>query len=93
MKRAFFGFLWFIVFAFGSLTIGGAVAGGMASANLDVKSKNFSDAYSAGHQAGQGAGAEFAAHYAGKILLAALFLSIAGTVFGVLPGTKKRPKN
>jgi hypothetical protein len=91
MKRFAFGVLWFLVVWFGMLIVGGAIAGGLAGSNVDATS--VTEAYSKGQEVGAVAGAEFGKKYSGIILLGALAISIGGTVFGVLPGTKSRKKD
>ncbi len=91
MKRALFWFLWFVALTLGGLTIGGSIVGAIAGSQ--VQATSISDGYKKGHDVGAVAGAEFGRDYAGLILLGALVLSIAGTAFGVLPGTKPRKKS
>lgn len=88
MKRYVFGVIWFIVFSFGGLFLGGAIVGGIAGAQ--VEAGGISEAAAKGHQAGHAAGAEFGRKYSGLIFLGALVLAVAGTATGVLPGTRKK---
>lgn len=90
MKRIVFGIVWFVVFWFGGLVIGGAVAGGIAGAK--VQPGSLSEGFDKGKEVGHAAGAEFGQKYGGHMLIGALVLAIGGTAFGVLPGTKKKPK-
>ncbi|MFG6413142.1 hypothetical protein ACG02S_04445 [Roseateles sp. DC23W] len=90
MKRTIFGIVWFVVFWFGSVIIGGAIAGGIAGAQ--VKPSSLSEGFDLGKEAGHTAGAEFAQKYSSHLLIGALILAIGGTALGVLPGTKKKPK-
>ena len=97
MRRFFFGFLWFLVFNFGGLAIGGAIVGasaGQHAAETNVnRPKNFSQGYAVGYDAGQVAGEEFGHKYWGIFLLGSLILAVGGSVLGILPGTKrKEPK-
>ncbi|TAJ91554.1 MAG: hypothetical protein EPO31_15270 [Gammaproteobacteria bacterium] len=91
MKRAAFGFLWFLVIWFGTLVIGGAVVGSAAGSGMEATS--MSEAFSKGQEAGAAAGAEFGRKYGGVIFLGALVISIGGTILGILPGTKSRKKD
>lgn len=88
MKRLFFCVVWFVVFWFGALLLGGTIAGAIAGAR--VQASSFSQGYSQGELAGQAAGAAFGEKYGGILFIASLALSIGGTVAGVLPGTRKK---
>lgn len=88
MKRILFGVVWFLVFGFGGLVVGGAIAGAIAGSQVEATS--LSDAGTKGEKAGRAAGAEFGRKYSGVVWLGALVLVIAGTAAGVLPGTKKK---
>jgi hypothetical protein len=88
MKRAFFGAIWFFALAFLGVVGGGAVVGFMAGSK--IQATNIADGYAKGREAGSIVGAEFGRNYTGVIVLGALVLSVAGTVLGVLPGTRRR---
>lgn len=74
MRKIIFGFLWFLVFWFGSLIIGGMVVGGLAGARVQNAQQ--------GYVAGQAAGQEFGKQYGTPILI--------GAASGFLPGTTKK---
>lgn len=88
MKRILIGVVWFLVFGFGGLVIGGAIAGAIAGSQVEASS--ISEASTKGETAGRAAGAEFGKKYAGVMWLGALVLVIAGSAAGVLPGTGKK---
>ncbi|WP_255990929.1 hypothetical protein [Chitinolyticbacter albus] len=89
MKRVFFGVICFVVFAFGGLVVGGAIAGAIAGSK--VKAVGLADGFAKGEQVGYAAGAEFGQKYGGIVLIGALVLSVIGTATGFLPGTKRKP--
>jgi len=84
MKRALFGVIWFFALTLFGLIGAGAVVG--FTVDNKVPAVNFADGYAKGRAAGE----EFRRNYGGVIVLGALALSIAGTVAGVLPGTRRR---
>lgn len=97
MRRVLFGLLWFIVFWFGTLVLGGAVVGAIAgsrAAQMQSPSGSFREqfdkGYEAGHQAGRGAGEQFGRQYGTYVLIGALIITVTGTALGILPGTKRR---
>jgi hypothetical protein len=95
MKRIIFGIVWFIVFWFGTLIIGGmtfSASHGSELLNQSMNAANPSEAYDAGYKIGHAAGAEFGKKYGRALLFGSLFLAVAGTITGVLPGTKPRKK-
>ena len=79
VKKIAFGVLWFIVLLVGISMVGGMLVGGIAGAQDPSNAA----------QAGQLAGEKFGATYGPFIMLAALVISISGTIAGFLPGTKK----
>lgn len=91
MKRILIAFVWFVVFGFGGLVLGGAVAGAIAGSQVDATT--FAEAGTKGEKAGRAAGAEFGRKYGGIVWLGALVLVIAGAATGVLPGTAKKPSD
>jgi hypothetical protein len=96
MRRVLFGIVWFFIFLFGSLMLGGAVVGAMAGHQAATASTNppttISGGYNAGYQAGHAAGQEFGRKYGTLFLLGSLLLAIGGSGFGILPGTQPRTK-
>jgi|GEM_PF-1930306 len=74
--------LYFLVFYFGSLLVGGAIVGGMAGA----EASNMATAQEAGRIAGE----EFSQKYGNYILIGALAVSGLGSLFGWLPFTRHR---
>jgi hypothetical protein len=89
VRRILFGTLWFVVIAFGTLIVGGAIAGGAALAKNPPPSGSFREGFEDGSQVGAVAGAEFRARYRWPIFGVALGFAIAGTATGFLPGTKR----
>jgi len=94
MRRFLFGFLWFIVLWVGSISVTGAVLGGIAGWRVAVgpnppssASEGFRKSFDAGHSLGRDFGRKYRAPFA----LGALAISIGGTAFGILPGTKRKP--
>ncbi len=79
MRKFFFGLVWFLVIAFGMLMAGGFVAGFQAALSDPASTAD----------AGAAAGQAFAQHYGGRIFVAALIISIVGSAFGWLPGTRR----
>jgi hypothetical protein len=82
MKKLLFGFLWFLALYFVFCMGVGAVAG----ANAGSKYKNAA----AAQKAGGIAGAKAVNDNFGLIVGGALMLSILGSGFGLLPGTRCR---
>lgn len=87
MKKIFLGIVWFLVIWIGSLAIGGAIVGSLTASKADTVEQAQQLSYQAGQQ--------FGIKYGGIIFISALVLTIAGTVTGVLPGTKtaKKPES
>jgi hypothetical protein len=96
MRRVLFGIVWFFVFLFGGLMIGGAVVGGMAGHQSVTASANppttLSGGYNTGYEAGHSAGQEFGRKYGSLFLVGSLLLAVVGSAFGILPGTQQRTK-
>ena len=91
MKPIAFGFLWFIVIWLTATAGAGAIVGIIAeheAATTNNQTATFQQGYSIGHDAG----ARFGRKYGGVVLVGALGLAIGGTVFGILPGTRRRRK-
>ncbi|KAB8195623.1 hypothetical protein FKV24_004965 [Lysobacter maris] len=82
MRRVLFCLLWFVLLAFVSLTVAGMVV----ALNTCPETEEFSVGYECGRMASE----QFMARYRLPIVLGALLLSVAGTLAGVLPGTRKR---
>jgi hypothetical protein len=80
MKKLLFGLLWFVVLYF---TFCGGV-GGFAGAKAGSQYQNAA----AAQEASKIAGAKAVSENLGVILGAALTLSILGSGFGLLPGTR-----
>jgi len=89
MKKIAFGFIWFIIFWLGALTIGGAISGGIAGAQVDATTA--SEGYQQGQAAGYEAGAAFGKKYGRIIFIGSILAAVGGTLAGVLPGTRSRP--
>ena len=82
MRRLLFCLLWFVLFAVVAL----AISGIFVSLNACPETEEFSVGYDCGKMASE----QFMARYRLPIVVGALLLSLAGTFFGVLPGTRKR---
>ena len=84
MKKLLFGFVWFVVLYFTFC----AGVGGVAGAKAGSQYKNAA----AAKEAGGIAGAQAVSENFGFIVGGALTLSILGSGFGLLPGTRAKPK-
>lgn len=82
MRRVLFCLLWFVLIAFVTL----AVAGMLVAVNGCPETEEFSVGYDCGKMVSR----QFMDTYRLPIIMGALLASIAGTVTGFLPGTKKR---
>ena len=82
MRRYAFGLLWFVLFTFVALMVGGMVV----ALNACPETEDFSVGFDCGKMAAE----QFKENYRLPIVAGVLLLSIIGTVTGVLPGTKKR---
>lgn len=82
-KKAVFGLVYWVVFYFMACAVAGGIAGGMAGA------QNPGDPQRASEQ-GAKAGQEIVLKYASYFLLGSGALAVAGTGFGLLPGTRCR---
>jgi hypothetical protein len=82
MRKVLFGFVWFIVLYFvGCMGVGG-VAGGIAGSRETNRA--------AAQMAGGRAGGKAVTENYGLIVGGAVTLSILGSGFGILPGTRSR---
>ena len=88
-RRIFFGALWFVVLAFGTLVVGGGIAAGAAVAKNPPPDSSFREGFADGSQVGAIVGAEFRARYRWPIFAVSAVLATAGTAAGFLPGTKR----
>lgn len=86
-KHVLFGVIWFVSLAVLG-TFGGGMAAGMTAPRLQGTS--FWDSSGSGKEAGLKAARDFGANYGGFVILGVLVLSVAGTLGGVLPGTRRR---
>jgi hypothetical protein len=84
MKRIAFGFLWFIVFLATAMVIFGIVVAPDMSGYTDAM-QSYDAGYAAGYEQGR--------RYGKFIVFGSLALSVVGTVFGWLPGTRKKHKS
>ncbi len=86
MKRFLAGLGWFAVIWVGASSLGSSIAGAVAGASTNDPSL--------ATELGARAGADFWLHHGSLILLAAITLSILGSVTGWLPGTRgtQRPR-
>ncbi|MBN1909387.1 MAG: hypothetical protein JW818_06590 [Pirellulales bacterium] len=80
MIRLLSGLAWFVGFYFAACFVLGAVAGGIAGANNPE----------AAAQAGAEAGARIVIENRVYIILGSAVVALAGTLTGILPGTKKK---
>ena len=90
LRRVVFGLFWFGIFWFALMVIGGGVAGAVAGAKSAPPGATFDQGYEAGQRAGYAAGIEFRERYGRWIALGAVVLSAAGTLTGILPGTRAK---
>ena len=81
MRRLLFCLLWFVLFAVVALMVSG-----LAVALSCPETEEFS----VGYECGKAATEQFMGKYRLPIVAGALLLSVAGTLAGVLPGTRKR---
>jgi len=77
------GFVWFVIFYFGILMLCGMVVGGIAGANDPANST----------EAGYQAGVVFGQKYGGLVLIFSVVISTIGSIYGWLPGTRKKAEN
>ena len=80
LRKIGFGFLWFVLFYFGTCVLIGAVAGGIAG------SRDPQNASAAGAAAGTQAVQPLIPY----ILAGSLIAAVAGAATGFLPGTRKK---
>lgn len=84
-----FGCFWAVIFWLGLSVICGGVATSMSGApppgGLGLKK-----GYTQGYDPSFAAGAEFRERYGHYVMIAAAALSAAGTIVGVLPGTRRK---
>lgn len=90
LKRIFLGFVWFIAIHVVSMSIGGAVAGGIAGGQASKLARSVAESSKLGYEAGRAAGLKFRQENGTIVLIGSILLAVAGTYFGVLPGTKKK---
>ena len=93
MRKVLMGVVWFLILWFGTLTIGGAIAGSFRAAKIDLEGKTVSDIKKETNSAGLQAGTEFGVRYGGLVFLGSILIAIIGTATGVLPGTKRKKVN
>lgn len=82
MRKAFFGVVWFFALWLGTLFMGGAVVGSLATRG----SPDMDAAMEASNRAGE----QFGINYGGVILLGSLAVAILGAWYGFLPGTRSK---
>ena len=82
MKKLLFGIVWCVVFYFGICIAAGAIVGAMAGTHYPH------DPAMAAH-AGQQAGIKIVNDYGVYFVAGAVVLSVLGSGFGVLPGTRQ----
>ncbi len=85
VKRIVFAIVWCVVLYFGACVVIGAIAGGIASANLQPGQ----DAAAVGAHAG----ASVVGLYRPYIGLGALAIAVVGSYFEILPGTRRNPSS
>lgn len=90
LRRLGFGCFWFAVFWVGLSVICGGVAGSIAGSKGPAPGAGFKQGYSQGYEAGLVAGAEFRERYGHYVIIGAALLAAAGTLAGVLPGTRRQ---
>jgi len=90
LRRLVFGLFWFGVFWVALIVIGGGIAGAMAGAKSAPPGGNFEQGYESGQRAGSAAGIQFRQRHGTWVCAGAAVLAAAGSVTGVLPGTRRR---
>jgi len=82
LRKILFGVLWFIVFDLGSAMLIGGVVGGIAGTKDPQHAA----------QAGGAAAQQMVSSLVPYMFAGALLAAVLGASFGVLPGTKSKPK-
>jgi predicted nucleic acid-binding Zn ribbon protein len=77
--KVLFGFVWWIVLYFGSLTLACGIAGGIAGG------RDPQNAQEAGRRAGEQLAVQYGAHF----IVGAAVIAFVGAGFGLLPGTRR----
>jgi len=82
LRKIVMGLVWFVVFYFGTCFIVGGIAGGIAGSRDPAHAQ----------EAGGIAGREAVLEYRPFILGGSILFAFAGSMTGILPGTKPKPK-
>ena len=80
LRKIVMGIVWFVVLYFGTCAVVGGIAGGMAGAHDPTHA----------HEVGRIAGGNAVLTYYPFIVGGSLLLAIAGSLAGILPGTKSK---
>ena len=90
LRRLVFGCFWFAVFWVALSVIGGGIATSIASTRPPPDTASVKKNYSHAPELDPAAAAEFRERHGLYVILGAVALATAGTLAGVLPGTRRK---
>lgn len=90
LRRVAFGCFWFAAFWVALNVIGGGIATSIAGTRPPPDTASVKKNYSHAPEIDPSASAEFRERYGFYVILGAVALATAGTLAGVLPGTRRR---